>query len=311
MKSWHCRLGHPSSQVLTKLVSTQSLPMSAPRIFSSHCDSFLSNKSHKLPFGASSISCTRPLEIIYTDVWGPAPIISYDHYRYYVIFVDYFTKYTWLYPLKHKSDVTSIFERFKTIVENYFATTIQTVYSNGGGEYQSLSHVLSHFGIQYLKSPPHTPQVVGIAERKHRHVVETGLALLHHVLMPLYFWTFAFQTTTYLINRLPTPILGHQSPFEKLFKKRPNYTKLRVFGCLCDPWLRLYAYHKLDPRSCPCVFIGYSLEHNVYHCFDLVSHKLFVSRHVAFVESEFPFHTLVLKTDRVTNTSLSHWSLLD
>ena len=187
MESWHCRLGHPSSQVLTKLVSTQALIMFTPRIFFSHCDSCLSNKSHKLTFGTSLISCTRPLEMIYTDVWGLAPIISYDHYCYYVIFVDYFTKYTWLYPLKHIFDVPSIFECFKTIVEHYFATTIQTIYSDGGGEYQSLSHVLSHFGIQYLKSPPHTPQVVGIAERKHRHVVETGLALLHHVLMPLYF----------------------------------------------------------------------------------------------------------------------------
>ena len=129
--------------------------------------------------------------------------------------------------------------------------------------------------------------------------------------MLLYFWTFAFQTTTYLINRLPTPILGHQSPFEKLFKKRPNYTKLRVFGCLSYPWLRPYTSYKLDPHSPPCVFIGYSLEHNAYCCFDPVSHKLFVFCHVAFVESEFLFHNLSLKADRVTNTSLSQWSLLD
>ena len=44
MKSWHCHLGHSPSQVLTKLVSTQALPMSTPHIFSSHCDSCLSNK---------------------------------------------------------------------------------------------------------------------------------------------------------------------------------------------------------------------------------------------------------------------------
>ena len=191
-------------------------------------------------------------------------------------------------------------------MENYFATTIQTVYSDGSGEYQSLSHVLSHFGIQHLKSPPHTPRVVVTVERKHCHVVETGLVLLHHVSMPLYFWTSAFQITTYLINRLPTPILGHQSPFENLFKKCLNYTKLLVLGCLCYPWLRPYMSHKLDPCSHPCVFIGYSLEHNAYHCFDLVSHKLFVSRHVAFVESKFSFHSLSLKVDRVTNISLSH-----
>ena len=134
-------------------------------------------------------------------------------------------------------------------------------------------------------------------------MVETGLALLHHVSMPLYFWTSTFQTTTYLIIRLPTLILGHQSPFEKLFKKRPNYTKLWVFGCLCYPWLRSYTFHKLDPRSRPCVFIGYFLEHNANRCFDLMSHKLFVSRHVAFVKSEFPFHNLSLKADKVTDWS--------
>ena len=78
---------------------------------SSHYDSYLSNKSHRLPFGTSSFSRTRPPEIIYTDVWDPAPIISFDHYHYYVIFVDYFTKKnTWFYPLKQKFDVISIFE---------------------------------------------------------------------------------------------------------------------------------------------------------------------------------------------------------
>ena len=85
--------------------------------------------------------------------------------------------------------------------------------------------------------------------------------------MPLYFWTSVFQTTTYLINKLPTPILGHQSPFEKLFKKRLKYTKLQVFGCLCYLWLRPYTSHKLDPRSRPYMFISYSLERNAYHCF--------------------------------------------
>ena len=77
-------------------------------------------------------------------------------YRYYVIFVDYFTKYTWFYSLKQKFDITSIFERFKNVVENLFDTSIQTVYLDGGGKYQSLSHILSYFGIQHLKSPSHT-----------------------------------------------------------------------------------------------------------------------------------------------------------
>ena len=87
--------------------------------------------------------------------------------------------------MKQKSDVSSLFERFKKLVEHFFNTSIRTVYSNGGGEYIGLHSFLQNHGIQHLKSPPHTPQLVGTAERKHRHIVETGLSLLHHASMPL------------------------------------------------------------------------------------------------------------------------------
>lgn len=47
----------------------------------------------------------------------------------------------------------------------------------------------------------------GLAERRHRHIVETGKALLHHAKLPHTFWSFAFQAAVYLINRMPTPTL--------------------------------------------------------------------------------------------------------
>ena len=119
------------------------------------------------------------------------------------------------------------------------------VYSDGGGEYQALASHLSACGIQHLKSPPYTPQLVSSAERKHRHIVETGLTLLHQASMPSTFWTAAFQTAVYLINRMPTRVLQYQSPFDILFHKPPNLRKLRVFSCLCYPWLHPYASHKL------------------------------------------------------------------
>ena len=127
------------------------------------------------------------------DVWGHAPLISFDNFRYYVIFVDYFTKYTWLFLIKNKSDVPSVFQRFKSLVEHYFSTTIQTIYTDGSGEANSLGNFLSWVGIQHLKSPLHTPEHVGTAERKHRHIVETTLTLLHHASIPLKYWTLALQ----------------------------------------------------------------------------------------------------------------------
>ena len=105
--------------------------------------------------------------------------------------------------------------------------------------------------------------------------------------MLLTYWTYAFATTVYLINRMPT--LHLSSPYDQLFSCPPNYTKLYVFGSLCYPWLRPYTTHKLDSRSVPCVFLGYSLTQSAYLCLDRSTFKIYISRHVKFVETSFPF----------------------
>ena len=156
-------------------------------------------------------------------------------FLYYVIFVDHFTKYTWLYPLKNKSDTTFIFENFKQLVEKYFQTPILIVYSDGGGEYAGLHPALSKHGIQHLYSSPHTSLIVGTAERQHRHNLETTLTLLHQASIPLQFWLVACQTIIYLINRMPIPLLDNKSPFQTLFHTSPYYLELKIFGCLCYP----------------------------------------------------------------------------
>jgi hypothetical protein len=116
-----------------------------------------------------------------------------------------------------------------------------------------------------------------------------GLTLLAHSSTPLTYWAEAFQTASYLINRLPTLVLHNLSPFQKLFKLRPNYTFLRVFGCACWPHLRPYNQHKLAYQSTKCIFLGYSPSHRGYKCLHLPSGRLYISRHVIFYESSFPF----------------------
>ena len=91
---WHRRLSHPSSLIQHKLLSSFSLPISKSHSSITHCDAFLSNKSHQQLFSPSSISTSKPFEIIYTDVWGPAPILYFGKFIFYVIFIDHFTKYT-------------------------------------------------------------------------------------------------------------------------------------------------------------------------------------------------------------------------
>jgi len=97
---------------------------------------------------------------------------------------------------------------------------------------------------------------------------------------------------------MSTLVLQNKSPFECLFRRRPNYNFLRTFGCLCFPFLRPYHAHKLDFRSFPCVFLGYSSSHLGYRCLDLESLRIYFSRHVRFHETVFPFE----KFEQVTSS---------
>lgn len=125
------------------------------------------------------------------------------------------------------------------------------------------------------------------------HIVKTSLALLHYTSLPLTYWSHAFQTTLYLINRHPTPILNNKSPYECLFQQSPNYSKLKPFDCVCYPWLRPYTTSKFQPKSQPCLLFVYSSAKSAYKCYDLeIKKKLYNSYYVEFIPDQFPSHKI-------------------
>ncbi|KAD4179956.1 hypothetical protein E3N88_28547 [Mikania micrantha] len=249
-------------------------------------------KSSKLSLPNSNFRNNHVLDLVYCDVWGPAPTLSIDGCRFFLLCVDHHTRYMWFYPLVHKSDVFSALTNFIKMSERQFNTKLKSIQSYWGGEFRNLTHFFNNLGIIHRRSCPYTSEQNGIIERRHRHVVETGLTLLAQSHLPQRFRQFAFETAVYLINRLPSRVSSNKSPFEHLFKIQPNYSFLRVFGCQCFPYLRPYNHHKMDFRSTPCVFIGYSPIHHGYRCFDPKSERIYVARHVRFNEHFFPFHHL-------------------
>lgn len=125
---------------------------------------------------------------------------------------------------------------------------------------------------------------MGSVERRHRHLVDTTVTLIQHTLLPQKYWDYVVMTATFLYNLNPSVVLGGKSPFEILFGTSPNYSKLKVFGCKSFPCLRSYRHSKLDPKSTPCVFIGYPANHDSYLCLDPDSGKIYISRDVKFLE---------------------------
>ncbi|KAM2097702.1 hypothetical protein ACFX1R_021209 [Malus domestica] len=269
VKIWHSHLGHPSSSIFHKVIASNKLVVQGTSYVDFFCSNCAIAKNHKLPFKAASSSTSQSLALLHCDVSGPAPVLSVSGFWYYLLLGDDHTKYSWFFPLKAKLEVYSTFVSFKTYVENSVGNKLKVIRSDSGGEFVSTSFqtFLKLHGISHQLSCPQTPEQNGCVERKHRHLIEVAHTLLVASHIPQQYWVEAISTALYLINRLPISSIVH-SPWELLFHSSPNYTRLKVFGCSCFPWLKLYVSSKLDGKSKECAFPGYSMQHKGYRCLD-------------------------------------------
>ncbi|KAG8493859.1 hypothetical protein CXB51_011355 [Gossypium anomalum] len=186
---WHVRLGHPCKTILAKALASCNVPLdSSNELFP--CVAYHLGKEHKLPFQKSTTEYTTPLQLIVANVWGPAPVSS-NGFFYYVAFTDAYTRYTWVYFLKRKSKVLTVFPQFHRQVERTLGCKLQTLQTDGGGEFRALKFYLTQQGIVYRFTCPYTSTQNGIVERKHRQIVEAGLSMLAHAAMPLTYWNDA------------------------------------------------------------------------------------------------------------------------
>ncbi|KAI5312002.1 hypothetical protein L3X38_041175 [Prunus dulcis] len=255
------------------------------------CSACLQGKMHRLPFPVRHNRSEIPFHTVHSDVWGPSHYKSVEGYRYFVSFLDECTGYLWVYPLFNKSEVFSKFLQFHALIQNQFSAAIKCFQSDGGGEFLSkaFTEFLASKGIVRRLSCPYTPQQNGLAERKNRHIVETAITLLTTAALPGQFWFHSAAHAVYLINRMPSSVLHHQSPYFRLFGHHPDLASLRIFGTAVYPYLRHYNVHKLQPRTTQCVFLGYSPGYKGVICYNRITAKCVISRHVLHDEAVFPF----------------------
>ncbi|KAK8923657.1 hypothetical protein KSP39_PZI019078 [Platanthera zijinensis] len=281
--SQHCRLGHPSISVMRLL-----FPHVSTTVLNSFlCDVCATSKHKRHAFSHVSLPSSVPFSVIHTDVWGPYPVQSISGCAWFVSFIDCFSRTTWLYLLKNKNDVFPTFQRFHKMVSTQFHTNIQILRSDNGREYidSHFSHYLADHGILHQTTCPYSPAQNGVAERKNRHLLEVARCLLSTMHLPKYYWGDAVLTAAYLINRMPTPVLGNDTPLGALHLT-PSTLPPKVFGCVCFVHIHHPRPSKLDPRALRCVFIGYSATQKGYKCFHPPTRKVFVSMDVTFHEDE-------------------------
>jgi len=139
---WHHRLGHPTNSIVSLMLNKAHIRVpktSSPML----CHPCLAGKVSKLPFPQHHYKFTSPFAIIHTDLWGLAPCISVDGYKYYTIFIDECTCYCWLFPLVNKSDLFSKFVAFYSFLVTQFSATVKLFKLMGGVYLQSFETFFS------------------------------------------------------------------------------------------------------------------------------------------------------------------------
>ncbi|KAJ9564021.1 hypothetical protein OSB04_009181 [Centaurea solstitialis] len=285
---WHRRLGHPGAAIFQFLVSRKFIACSSRT--STLCHACQLGKHCRLPFSLSTTKTSRVFELIHSDLWT-SPVTSLSGFKYYVLFLDDFSHFLWVFPLRAKSEVFSVFKTFRAYVLNQFKTDIQLFQCDNGREFNN-QPFLDFFKTHDIKirfSCPYTSPQNGKAERTIRTINNTLRTSLIQASLPPKFWVEALLSSVHTFNLLPSTTIQYKTPFEVLFGFSPTYSHLRVFGCLCYPNTSPTSAHKLAPRYSACVYLGPSTDHRGYRCLDLITQKVIISRHVNFDETHFPF----------------------
>ena len=134
---WHARLGHVNHSIISLLNKIGQLYLTSLLPSPKLCDTCQLAKSHRLPYSHNEHRSSIVLDLIHCDIWGPSPIKSNLGFVYYVLFIDDYSHFIWLYPLKLKSDFYDTFIQFQTFVENQYSTRIKIFQSDGGAEFTS------------------------------------------------------------------------------------------------------------------------------------------------------------------------------
>ncbi|KAJ9546206.1 hypothetical protein OSB04_025913 [Centaurea solstitialis] len=285
---WHRRLGHPGAAIFQFLVSRKFITCSSRT--STLCHACQLGKHCRLPFSLSTTRTSRVFELIHSDLWT-SHVTSLSGFKYYVLFLDDFSHFLWVFPLRAKSEVFSIFKTFRAYVLNQFKMDIQLFQCDNGREFnnQPLLDFFKTHGIKIRFSCPYTSPQNGKAERTIRTINNTVRTSLIQASLPPKFWVEALLSSVHTFNLLPSTTIQYKTPFEVLFGFFPTYSYLRVFGCLCYPNTSPTSAHKLAPRSSACVYLGPRTDHRGYRCLDLITQQVIISRHVNFDETHFPF----------------------
>ncbi|CAI7891306.1 unnamed protein product [Closterium sp. NIES-53] len=266
---WHHRISHPSLPRLCSMHSRllvsglpRSLP-SLPRSPAPPCLPYVEGRQRAAPHSSEFPPTTAPLQTLHMNVWGPSPIGGTDQERYFLLVVDDHTRYTTVFPLRRKTDVSSFLIPWiratrRQLLDRFNRDLlVMLMHSDRGGEFSSdlLAEFSQDEGIRHSFSLSASPQQNGIAERRIGLIMEVARTSMIHVAAPHFLWPFAVRYAAHQLNLWPRGALS---------------------------LVRDTTASKLSPRTLRCAFLGFPTDAPPWQFYHPSSRRVFSSQDVTF-----------------------------
>ena len=171
-------------------------------------------------------------EEVHMDVWGPSPSLSLGRCKYYVTFTDDSSRYTQLQVLWTKDEAFEAYKSFLAWAQTQHGVQIKRLRSDHGSEFMSnqFTVFLQQQGTECCLTMVDTPQHNGVAKSLNCRLMEHACAILHQANLPKTLWAKAVLHMVWLKNRTSTKALGTVTPYEKLYKEKPNLGNVLEWG---------------------------------------------------------------------------------
>jgi hypothetical protein len=217
---------------------------------------------------------------------GPFPHPSIRKVRFVLIFVDDFSRFTWIYFLRKKYEVFQHLKDFKALVETQSEKKIKVLRIENGGEYvnNEIHNIFHEAGIHLQHTVPYTSHQNEVVEWKNRFLKEMAYCMLHAKSLTQRLWAEALNCETYIQNISPHRSIKDNIPYEAWSGLKMEVTKFHIFGSLAWVWIPSEKRKSLDPQITECIFVGHPDGVKGYRLIDISLDRLIIECSVQFEE---------------------------
>ena len=289
---YHERLGHLNLTDMRRL-QHRFTNLVIPKDYELDCEECNINKSRRQPISKETADYTEPApgDLIVADISGPHPTSLMGN-KYTLKFTDVATRWKFVMPMSSKAAVVSTTAKFlreartnpegslHVGVNTCIQTDSEALFTNG-----SWLDLLSQAGIKSRRSPPYSQAMNGIAEREWQTLRNSAVTMLDTAELPVELWDVAVTHATWILNRVPSTALNHESPYERLMGQPPDFSKLKRFGCKAYVHLDANKRTKWTPRAVTGIYAGTCDWNGAYKVFLPKFNELRTAYHVKFTEN--------------------------